>query len=1523
MLFLKGCFNGTLKDDYVELLDRVEVWKGSCAMLPCKYKPKDDFDKFLWYFNSTYDIITKDFNGTTVYNSKDENDVDPLFARRVQYVGKSDTDCTIVIRNIQKEDEGTYNLRLLTKNKAFRWMSKTLTIAVSDIGTTLKINPLPEIRESENVTLTCSISYYCPLNNISLHWIEDVNGTSTIDIRSDISEVRTTSTLMFQPSWRDNKKNITCVLNGDDGKADNTTVQLNVMYVPHKPVIKKYGETIEEGKDITLECSTEANPPVSLYVWLKDGAECYNRTSNRFTIYNIKEDNSGSYTCLARNKLGEAKSDQLDLNVTYAPRYPRVVLEPNRTTFAEKDKIIFVEGDKVIFRCDVNSSNPDVTNITWYKNGKNIKKCSESIKAEDAGKYTCEAENSVGRTRSPEVNVDIRYAPRYPRVVLELNRTRFAEKDKIIFVEGDKVIFRCDVNSSNPDVTNITWYKNGKNIKKFSESIKAEDAGKYTCEAENSVGRTMSPEVNVDIRYAPRYPRVVLELNRTRFAEKDKIIFVEGDKVIFRCDVNSSNPDVTNITWYKNGKNIKKFSESIKAEDAGKYTCEAENSVGRTRSPEVNVDIRYAPRYPRVVLELNRTRFAEKDKIIFVEGDKVIFRCDVNSSNPDVTNITWYKNGKNIKKFSESIKAEDAGKYTCEAENSVGRTRSPEVNVDIRYAPRYPRVVLELNRTRFAEKDKIIFVEGDKVIFRCDVNSSNPDVTNITWYKNGKNIKKFSESIKAEDAGKYTCEAENSVGRTMSPEVNVDIRYAPRYPRVVLEPNRTTFPEKDKIIFVEGDKVIFRCNVNSSNPDVTNIIWYKNGKNIKKFSESVKAEDAGKYTCEAENSVGRTRSPEVNVDIRYAPRYPRVVLELNRTRFAEKDKIIFVEGDKVIFRCDVNSSNPDVTNITWYKNGKNIKKFCESIKAEDAGKYTCEAENSVGRTMSPEVNVDIRYAPRYPRVVLELNRTRFAEKDKIIFVEGDKVIFRCDVNSSNPDVTNITWYKNGKNIKKFSESIKAEDAGKYTCEAENSVGRTRSPEVNVDIRYAPRYPRVVLELNRTRFAEKDKIIFVEGDKVIFRCDVNSSNPDVTNITWYKNGKNIKKFSESIKAEDAGKYTCEAENSVGRTMSPEVNVDIRYAPRYPRVVLVPNRTTFPEKDKIIFVEGDKVIFRCNVNSSNPDVTNIIWYKNGKNIKKFSESVKAEDAGKYTCEAENSVGRTRSPEVNVDIRYAPRYPRVVLELNRTRFAEKDKIIFVEGDKVIFRCDVNSINPDVTNITWYKNGKNIKKFSDSIKAEDAGKYTCEAENSVGHTRSPEVNVDIHYAPRYPRVVLELNRTRFAEEAKIIFVEGDKVIFRCDVNSSNPDVTNITWYKNGKNIKKFSESIKAEDAGKYTCEAENSVGRTRSPEVMVDVHYSPAPIVKFASMGTLSFISLLMLIILIVRFRVRIRNALCRRTVDDKGESSSFVLKKYKNIPSSERAHEDCQDGTPCSIIANLNEKDKERERDPEVEYASLGHS
>lgn len=685
MLFLKGCFNKPVKDQYVEYLDKVEVWKGSCTVLPCKYTPKSTYDKFIWYYNAKYDVKNKDFNGTIVYNSKDGNDVDPLFAGRVQYVGKSDTtwrDCTIVIRNIQKEDEGTYNLRLLGTQKDAqkndRWMSKDpLTIAVSDIGSTLKIHSPPEIRESETVTLSCSISYYCPYN-ISFNWIEDVNGIDTTYFRKDTYEVSTTTSLQFQPSWRDHKKNITCVLNRDDGEADNKTVQLNVMYAPKnvnifsnatieiikgvsttltcsvessnppdyditwfkdnqrqnskkgsasqlevtypgkyfcqainkigetksnlvevsvlyapdKPVIKKYGEPIE-GKYIKLECSTEANPPVSLYVWFKDGAECYNRTSNRFTIYNIKEDNSGSYTCLARNNLGEANSDKLDLNVMYAPRYPRVVLKLDRPTIGEddkivfvEDKVIFVEGDQVIFQCNVNSSNPEVTNTIWYKNGRSIsKKLNEPMKAEDAGSYICEAVNSAGHTKSPNIDVDIHYPPK--DVDLWISSKSFKENETIKL--------KCISKTSNPQSSRHEWYKDGVLFKNTTEDfmvlqLEWTHTGQYSCNALNAIGSGRSSPRPIDVKYAPK--NVTLTV-------------IPGDYVTEHMDVtlkctSRGKPTSIHYEFYLNDVFLSSSDGSFQLKDVqikniGKYFCSAENDVGQKRSNVVFLHVSYSP----------------------------------------------------------------------------------------------------------------------------------------------------------------------------------------------------------------------------------------------------------------------------------------------------------------------------------------------------------------------------------------------------------------------------------------------------------------------------------------------------------------------------------------------------------------------------------------------------------------------------------------------------------------------------------------------------------------------------------------------------------------------------------------------------------------------------------------------------------------------------------------------------------------------------------------------------------------
>lgn len=65
--------------------------------------------------------------------------------------------------------------------------------------------------------------------------------------------------------------------------------------------------------DAALTCSVNANPPVRSVRWLKSG-QLLSHTSNH-TIPSVKPEDSGTYTCIAENGIGEATQINLELAV--------------------------------------------------------------------------------------------------------------------------------------------------------------------------------------------------------------------------------------------------------------------------------------------------------------------------------------------------------------------------------------------------------------------------------------------------------------------------------------------------------------------------------------------------------------------------------------------------------------------------------------------------------------------------------------------------------------------------------------------------------------------------------------------------------------------------------------------------------------------------------------------------------------------------------------------------------------------------------------------------------------------------------------------------------------------------------------------------------------------------------------------------------------------------------------------------------------------------------------------------------
>ncbi|XP_068097626.1 B-cell receptor CD22-like isoform X2 [Hyperolius riggenbachi] len=660
---LKGIVTAVKAD--VKLPGGVNVWNGSCALLPCLYSPgKPAYSSFIWYHNAWYDESIKEYIGAVVYSSSNASAVDSLFAHRVLYMGKDNAqNCTIMLTNLTKEHQGWYSVRLRGERK---WMSNNVTVSVSDIGPTLSIGDIPEMRESQRVTLKCSISFYCPYYDINLFWSGDVNGTSKNASKWDTSSLSTTVSFTFQPSWRDDKKNLTCALHRRDGE-ENRTIQLNVKHAPKNVQILPNNQStiqIRKPESITLQCLIESsNPQVSQITWYKGNVMYVNTNSDQINV-----SAAGKYHCQAKNAVGESSSEQVEVIVLYAPENTKI----------RKPLGNLIEGSSVTLTCSADSY-PPVSLYIWYKDGEECYNDTSkdytiaNIREHHSGSYKCLASNDIGEKESNPIKVDVQYPPKSPMLVLE--------PDNTTFLEGQAVTFTCVVNRSNPAVRSYTWYKNNKVLPTYTsvyiKTLSADDAGMYACKAENGItGASISPNTPIEIYYAPKGVSIQI----TGLPVK------EGDAMQLQCLAKKSNPLPTTYEWYKNGfLQLNSSTEAVTITTtwthSGLYSCKAKNAIGSMSSQTTIVDVHYGPK--NVTLSLDPGSHLS-------EFMKVKMTC-LAKANPQRLTYVWYRNNVFLYRSHysfvlPSVQMDDAGEYHCVAEHGISNEKSNKVYLHVSYS---------------------------------------------------------------------------------------------------------------------------------------------------------------------------------------------------------------------------------------------------------------------------------------------------------------------------------------------------------------------------------------------------------------------------------------------------------------------------------------------------------------------------------------------------------------------------------------------------------------------------------------------------------------------------------------------------------------------------------------------------------------------------------------------------------------------------------------------------------------------
>ncbi|KFM71227.1 Muscle M-line assembly protein unc-89, partial [Stegodyphus mimosarum] len=397
--------------------------------------------------------------------------------------------------------------------------------------------------------------------------------------------------------------------------------------------------TLCEDDTIKLETTVDGSPmpEVKWYLGKKeikasDQYEIISQGANqRLVIEECAVEDSGTYICKAKNKVGEV-SQQATVTVkskkdTQAPMFITHLY----------DQVIVV-GDAA--RLEAKITGKPQPEVTWFKGSDTLEESEcvliktdgdtytltlKDLKISDTSKYTCKAVNKYGEAKeSAQLTVKEPTAPHIEE--LQDLEVRYGAPA------------RLKAKISGFPIPEVSWLKDNSPIKKDStydivtdaesnryavsiKAVKSDEIGCYSCIAKNSAGEAKC-EANLSIKAeAPVFARDMQDQS-VDMNEKFKFeVEVYGYPTPEISWLKDSKPITSNGIFTISGSgDIYKLEGIIKAiEDAGTFTCKATNKAGEdTRKATLTV----SDFAPSVTAKLPST-------VDLVEGDKLELKAKV------------------------------------------------------------------------------------------------------------------------------------------------------------------------------------------------------------------------------------------------------------------------------------------------------------------------------------------------------------------------------------------------------------------------------------------------------------------------------------------------------------------------------------------------------------------------------------------------------------------------------------------------------------------------------------------------------------------------------------------------------------------------------------------------------------------------------------------------------------------------------------------------------------------------------
>ncbi|XP_055593988.1 cell adhesion molecule Dscam2 isoform X36 [Uranotaenia lowii] len=640
----------------------------------------------------------------------------------------------------------------------------------------------------------------------AFRWYKYIEGTTrkqAVVLDDRVKQV--SGTLIIKDAVVDDSGKFLCVVNNSVGGESVETVL--TVTAPLAAKIEPRTQTVDFGRPAVFTCKFSGNP-IKTVSWMKDG-KSLGHSDAVLRIESVKKEDRGMYQCFIRNDQESAQaSAELKLGGRFDPpvireAFPEETRHPGPSVFLK-----CIAGGNPTPEISWELDGKKITNSERYQVGQYVTVNGDvvshlnisSIHSNDGGLYKCSASSKVGvAEHSAKLNV---YGLPYVRTMEK--KSIVAGETLIVTcpVAGypiESIVWERD-NRQLPINRKQKVFPNGTLIIENVE--RNSDQATYTCVAKNSEGYTARGTLEVAVMVPPKISPFSFGDEPMNYGESASVTcnIISGDLPVMIEWYFNNNPlinrvDLDRLNIADFGKRTKALSiDGVDERYAGNYSCRATNtasSVEYTTELIVNVP-------PRWILEPTDKAFAQ--------GSNAKVECKADGF--PKPQVSWKKaigdtpgEYKDLRSNDSSIRVEEGslfinniqksneGYYLCEAINGIGSGLSAVILISVQAPPEFT----EKLRNQTARR-------GEPTVLQCEAKGEKPigilwNMNNIRLDPKSDNRYTIREEIRPDgvmsslsikrtersDSALFTCMATNAFGSDDA-SINMIIQEAPEMP---------------------------------------------------------------------------------------------------------------------------------------------------------------------------------------------------------------------------------------------------------------------------------------------------------------------------------------------------------------------------------------------------------------------------------------------------------------------------------------------------------------------------------------------------------------------------------------------------------------------------------------------------------------------------------------------------------------------------------------------------------------------